>query len=232
MKLLSRVCLLGLLVIGSTAQAGELLKDFDTLGGNDVLLEKAKALNPDATISIVQDRVVSRRRRVEIAPEFSTVMGGDSYNKTSEMGLNAQYHFTPRWSIGAKYSFASNSISPEGEYLLQDTSATGKAQIPDIDYPKSQMLALINWYPIYGKMNLLDKGVAHFDIYLLGGAGNVELRSGSKSTYTAGGGVGIWWSQHLTTRAELRYQTYNAKRYDRETPMNLTIAGLQIGYLL
>ncbi|MEK7358316.1 MAG: outer membrane beta-barrel domain-containing protein, partial [Bdellovibrionota bacterium] len=80
--------------------------------------------------------------------------------------------------------------------------------------------------------NLLDKGVAHFDIYLLGGAGNVELRSGSKSTYTAGGGVGIWWSQHLTTRAELRYQPYNAKRYDRETPMNLTIAGLQIGYLL
>ncbi|MES2964564.1 MAG: outer membrane beta-barrel domain-containing protein [Bdellovibrionota bacterium] len=220
------------LMVGANAQAADLMKDFDSLGGNDVLLEKAKALNPDTTISIVQDRIVPRRKRLELAPEFSTVVGGDSYNKTSEFGLNAQFHITPRWSIGAKYTMANNTLSPEGEYLLEDVSATGKPQIPDIDYPKNQVLGLLNWYPIYGKMNLLDKGVAHFDVYLLGGGGQVTLRSGTTSTYTAGGGIGIWWSQHLTTRAELRYQTYNAKRYDRETPMNLTIAGLQIGYML
>lgn len=231
MKSQLKLVLLALLVT-TGAQAGELMKDFDSLGGNDVLLEKARALNPDATISIVQDRIVPRRKRVEIAPEFSTVVGGDSYNKTSEMGLNAQFHITPRWSLGAKYTMANNALSPEGEYLIQDVSATGKPQIPDIDYPKNQWLALLNWYPIYGKMNLLDAGVAHFDMYLLGGAGQVTLRSGSKPTYTAGAGIGIWWSQHLTTRAELRYQTYSAKRYDRETPMNLTIAGLQIGYML
>lgn len=219
-------------VAASTANASDLMKDFDTLGGNDVLLEKARSLNPEATITVVQDRVVSRRKRVEIAPEYTNVMGGDAYNKTQTFGLNAHYHFTPRWSIGAKYEYALNELKPEATNLIHSRDVSDKAIIPDIDFPKSQMLATVNWYPIYGKMNLYDLGVAHFDIYTLLGAGQVQLKSGSSATYTAGGGVGFWISQHLTTRFELRYQNYNSKRYTGTEPMNLTVAGLQIGYLL
>lgn len=211
---------------------GGLLKDFDTLGGNDVLLDKARALNPDSTISIVQDRIVNRRRRLELAPEVANVLGGDAYNSTTMFGINAHYHITPRWSVGAKYSYDTNKLRKEGQYLIDDTSVTGTGVIPQIDFPKSELMALVNWYPIYGKMNLYDLGVAHFDIYALGGAGQIQLNSGSTMTYTAGGGIGLWWSQHLTTRAELRYQTYEAQRYTGATRMNLTVAGIQIGYLL
>lgn len=213
-------------------ESGGLLKDFDTLGGNDVLLDKARALNPDSTISIVQDRVVSRRKRVELSPEVAGVFGGDAYNSTTMYGINAHYHFTPRWSVGVKYLYDTNKLTKEGQFLIDDTSVTGTGVIPQIDYPKSELMALVNWYPIYGKMNLYDLGVAHFDIYLLGGAGQVQLNSGGTSTYTAGGGLGVWWSKHLTTRAELRYQTYEAQRYTGAVRMNLTVAGLQIGYML
>lgn len=214
------------------AEGGGLLKDFDTLGGNDVLLDKARALNPDATISIVQDRVVSRRKRLELSPEIAGVFGGDAYNSTTMYGINAHYHFTPRWSAGVKYLYDTNSLTKEGRFLIEDTSVTGTGVIPQIDYPKSELMALINWYPIYGKMNLHDLGVAHFDIYAIGGAGQIQLNSGGTMTYTAGGGIGVWWSKHLTTRAELRYQTYEAQRYTGATRMNLTVAGLQVGYLL
>lgn len=214
------------------ANSGGLLKDFDTLGGNDVLLDKARALNPEATISIVQDRIVSRRKRLEIAPELASVLGGDAYNSTTMYGINAHYHINPRWSVGAKYAYDTNKLRKEGQYLIDDTSVTGTGVIPQIDYPKSELMALVNWYPIYGKMNLYDLGVAHFDIYAIGGAGQIQLNSGSTTTYTAGGGLGLWWSQHLTTRAELRYQTYEAQRYTGSTRMNLTVAGIQIGYLL
>lgn len=209
-----------------------LLKDFDTLGGNDVLLDKARALNPDSSISIVQDRVVSRRKRLELSPEVATVLGGDAYNSTTMFAMNAHYHLTPRWSVGAKYAYNTNRLRDEGRYLINDTAVSGAGQIPDIDYPKSEISALVNWYPIYGKMNLYDLGVAHFDVYALGGVGQITLNSGGTMTYTAGGGIGLWWSQHLTTRAELRYQTYEAQRYDGSTRMNLTVAGIQIGYLL
>ncbi len=215
-----------------TAMSADLMKDFDTLGGNDVLLEKAKALNPEAQIRIVQDRVVSRRRRVELAPEFSSVLGGDAYNMTSNIGINAHYHFTPQWSVGLKYSYSFNQLRQEGEYLINDVSVSGKAQIPQIDFPKQQAQLVLNWYPIYGKMNLYDLGVVHFDVYALAGGGQIELKSGMTTSYTAGGGIGLWVSQHLSTRLELRYEGYTAKRYTGDTNMNTTVAGIQVGYML
>lgn len=225
-----------LLILGaflsSNAFAADLMKDFDTLGGNDVLLEKAKALNPEAQIRVVQDRVVTRRNRFEIDPEFLSVLGGDAYNKTTTLGLNVHYHITPQWSLGLKYGYSFNALRPEGENLLNDTSVTGKGMIPDIDYPKQQAMFLVNWYPIYGKMNLYDLGVVHFDIYAVAGGGQVELKSGNTPVYTGGAGIGLWVSQHLSTRFELRYEGYTAKRYTGDIGMNTTVAGIQIGYML
>lgn len=230
---LTKVLAVLVAMIGAeSAFASDLMKDFDTLGGNDVLLEKAQALNPEAQIRIVQDRVVNRRRRVELSPEFSSVLGGDAYNSTSSIGLNAHYHFTPQWSVGLKYNYSFNQLRQEGEYLLTDTSVNGKAQIPQIDFPKQHAMLVINWYPIYGKMNLYDLGVVHFDVYALGGAGQMELKSGPTTSYTAGGGIGFWVSQHLSTRLELRYEGYTAKRFTGDTNMNTTVAGIQIGYML
>ena len=91
---------------------------------------------------------------------------------------------------------------------------------------------MVNFYPIYGKMNLYDLGIVHFDIYALGGYGNIDLRSGTTSTYTAGGGFGMWFSQHLTSRLEARYQNYQAERFNGKQNMDLTVLSLQIGYLL
>lgn len=231
-KFLSTTLMTALIGMAFEAQAGDLMKDFDSLGGNDVLLEKAKALNPEAQIRIVQDRVVVRRNRVELSPEFSSVLGGDAYNKTSNLGLNLHYHITPQWSLGLKYNYSFNQLRPEGENLLSDTSVDGKGRIPDIDHPKQQAMLLVNWYPIYGKMNLYDLGVVHFDIYAVAGAGQIELKSGRTTSYTGGAGLGLWVSQHLSTRFELRYEGYTAKRYNGDANMNTTVAGIQFGYLL
>lgn len=231
-RLLSLAILVAAVLVSQNTLAADLMKDFDSLGGNDVLLEKAKALNPEAQIRIVQDRVVSRRNRLELAPEFSTVLGGDAYNMTQNLGINLHYHITPHWSVGAKYNYSFNKLREEAEYLIQDKAASGKSQIPQIDYPKQQAELVLNWYPIYGKMNLYDLGVVHFDIYAILGGGQTELKSGPTGSYTAGGGIGLWVSQHLTTRLEFRYEGYTAQRYSGETEMNTTVAGIQVGYML
>lgn len=210
----------------------DLMKDFDSLGGNDALLDQARALNPDASIRIVQDRIVNRRKRVELAPEYATVLGGDPYNKTQNIGINAHYHINPHWSLGLKWDTSFNQLRPEGEALIHDPDIAAHALIADIDYPKQEAMALVNWYPIYGKMNLFDLGVTHFDIYALAGAGTIELKSGFTSTWTAGGGVGFWISQHLSARTELRYQRYAVKHFNGEDTVQATVLGVQIGYLL
>jgi outer membrane beta-barrel protein len=223
--------ILGLTFLTLSARA-DIMEDFDNLGGNNVLMEKAKALEPDANISVVQDRVVSRFRRFEVAPEFASVLGGDSYLNTRGYGVNAHFHINPHWSLGVKYNSMTNELSPEGKNLINDSGLLGKNIVPEMDYPKDQVLATVSFYPIYGKLNLFNKGIAHFDVYALAGGGNINLRSGSKSTLTAGGGVGFWVSQHLTTRFEMRYQTYDTERSDGNAKIDLTVASLQMGYLL
>jgi len=213
--------------------------EFDSLGGNKIFLEKAKALEPEEKVSIVQNRTVSLQHRVEIAPEFSGTFGGDTYTRTQSIGLNAFYHFNSRWAVGAKYNYSFNSLTPEGKNYMDSAIADYQknpnnptAPYPQLDYPKSEMMALVNWSPVYGKMNLLDKGVAHFDFYLLGGYGQVQLYSGSAPTYTAGGGLGFWINQHFSTRIEMRYQNYTAKYFDTEKSLDLAVASVQMGWLL
>ena len=81
-------------------------------------------------------------------------------------------------------------------------------------------------------MNLYELGVVHFDIYTVGGVGRIFLNSGATMSYTAGGGIGLWLSQHLTTRFEMRYETYQATEFNGKKQMDTTVAGLQVGYLL
>lgn len=216
--------------------------EFDSLGGNRILLERAKAMDPDKTVSVVQNRMVDRRHRLEFAPEVSGVLGGEAHTRARSVGMNAYYHFTPRIAIGAKFNYSFNKLTPEGQDRLDRANADFNAdpETPTVDYPesdfqKTEWMGLVNWYPLYGKFSVLDRRIVHFDFYVLGGAGQTTLRSGPSTTYTAGGGMGLWLTQHFTTRFEMRYQTYTAK-YGRDLntsrQLDLTVASLQMGWLL
>lgn len=213
--------------------------DFDGLGGNKILLEKAQALNPEVETTVVQSRTVSLRNRFEIAPEFAGTFGGDTYVRTQNLGLNVYYHLTPRWAFGAKYKSSYNRLTPEGEAMterayqeyLKDPN-NPSAVIPEINYPKSEALALVNWSPIYGKINWLDSSVVQFDAYVMLGAGQVQLSSGSTSTYTGGGGVGLWFTPRFSTRLEMAYQRYEASYFNGPINLDLALASVQMGWLL
>lgn len=217
----------------------DLGSDFDSLGGNKTLLERAKALEPEVNASIVQKRFVSRTNRVEIAPEFSGTFGGDTYTRTKSAGINLHYHFNPRWSVGLKYNHSYNTLTPEGESLVNASIDDYKKNpnhpgiaYPEVDFPKNETMATLNWYPIYGKMNLLDKGVLHFDWYFLAGGGQVQMNSGSTSSYTGGTGIGMWFNDHFTSRLEMRYQNQKAKYLDGDKRLDLAIASIQMGWML
>lgn len=236
--LITSVLLISALSINALGQTVE--TEFDNLGGNQIILDKARELNPDTKVEVVQDRIVPRKNRFEFAPEFSGTMGGDdTYTKSQSVGMNINYHFNHRWSLGAKYNHTFNKLTAEGEAMIDAAYADRMANprnptlpIPEIDYQKSESLIVLNWYPIYGKMNLFDKSIAQFDVYGLLGAGQVELKSGTKPTYTLGAGIGFWMSPQISTRMELRYQKYNVEYTTGPKNLDLAIASLQVGWLL
>lgn len=220
-----------------TAKRVDVEKDLDTLGGNDALLEKATALDPENRSRIVQKRIVDRDLRLELGVNYGGVAGGDPYLKTQNIGGAVDFHINPRWSFGLRYLDYGNDLTSEGARMLTDARARydqgGRTYvIPDIDYPIQSAMAVVDFYPIYGKTNLLDMAIAQFDMYLLAGGGQIQLSSGWTSIYTAGAGIGFWIGQHMTIRTELRYQNYKDQIITGPRTINGIVGTAGIGFML
>ncbi|MCM2282080.1 MAG: hypothetical protein NDI61_09565, partial [Bdellovibrionaceae bacterium] len=92
-QLLRTLILLAIAVLPAAARAEiDLSKDFDSLGGNEKLYKRAKALDPKNKVSIVQKRVVDRERRLELGVNYGLNAGGDAYLSTQSFGGNVDFH--------------------------------------------------------------------------------------------------------------------------------------------
>lgn len=218
--------ILSSMVLSQTTFASELMKDFDSLGGNSDLYKKAKALNPELRTQVVQNRIVDRRLRLEVSPTYINYWGGNPYLSSQSVGMELAFHINPRWSLDLSYTFGfQNDVTSEW------TALVNLGVVPDVDYPKSSLMGFITYYPFYGKLNAFDT-VIHFDLYTSLGAGTTELSFGNQATLGANIGLGIWWSQHLTTRIGYRYQTYEARLKNGPEDLDMSSAFVSVGYML
>lgn len=220
----------------SSSQKLNVSEDIDSLGGNQELMEMAQNIKSESRSRIVQERLVPRKNRLEFGLSYGGVIGGDSYLKTQSAGFQMDYHITPRWSVGARYYDYGNNLTDEGKRVFDQArknyQAGGTGYAVDIDYPESAMLAVVNWYPIYGKTSFLDIGVTQFDLYLLAGAGQITLSSGGTNLMTAGVGVAAWLTKHLSARAEIRYQTYKDQPVTGSRQLDTGVGTLGLGWIL
>jgi outer membrane immunogenic protein len=223
-----------LLVTPAFANDNSMLKDLDSLGSNKGIAERAKAIDSRNRVRVVQNRIVDRTLRLEMAMSYDTAAGGDSYVRSNNLGAMADFHIIPRLSVGARYYDTRNELTAEGERQMKNHAANPTVyRQPDIDYASSTTLGVISFYPLYGKLNFFDMGVTQFDVYMMAGYGEIKLASGAAPTWAAGGGVGIWWSQHITTRLEGRYQAYEDKLLDGTArDQNITAFSFALGVML
>lgn len=229
------------LLIGAAAHAKtkskDLSSDMDALGGNEDLVERANAIDPQNSTRIVQKREVDRNFRLELGLNYGVVAGGDPYVNTNNIGGDLEFHLTPHWSLGGRFYQSANSLNSEGKHQFDiydaQRSSNPNFPRPDIDYAKQTWLTTVEWYPFYGKLNLADLAVTQFDIYFLAGGGQVFLDSGTAPTYTGGMGIAFWMTKHMSARLEGRYQGFK-DHFDDGTSrqMDLTIFTLGFGFLL
>lgn len=222
----------------TTASQQKIEQEFDGLGGNGILLEKARALNPEVHTTVVQNRIVDRTNRIEVAGSYDNSFGGDTYVRTGTFSLNGQYHFNNRWSAGAKLGQSFNKLTSEGADLVARATAdfnknpqNSTAPVPDIDYPTGVTMGYVNYYPLYGKISWLGQGISHFDVYGQLGYGNMTLKSGGTAATSAGLGIGVWGNENITTRFEMAYMNYTAKYYSGPIKLGVTSASVQVGWL-
>ncbi len=225
------------LAFGIQAAFGASLADeASTLGGNKALMKKVRAIEPNNRVRIVQNRIVDRTLRLELGINYGMASGGDPYLNTSNMGGQLEFHINPRWSIGARYYNYNNSFSSEGKRVFEEASLRQSQnlsyQLPQSDFAKDGYVGTLTWYPFYGKLNLADITVAQFDIYAVGGYGQINLASGSTALYTGGGGMGLWLTKYFSTRIEILYQGYQDQVYSEKRSIDQTVITAGIGLLL
>lgn len=225
----------------ATSKAGSSVsQDMDSLGANQELLMKARAMDPGNRVRVVQNRKVDRNWRFELGVNYGLVAGGDSYVNTNNLGGQLELHMNPRWSIGARYYNSANSLTNEGKRQM-DRAAAASANgdewsFSEVSYAKNTYFGTLSFYPIYGKMNLFDWAISQFDLYLIAGVGQVQLanlnNTWTTSTWTAGTGIGAWLTSWFSTRMEIRYQSYQDKITSGPRNLDLMVVTGSIGFLL
>lgn len=218
----------------------DLRSEFSTLGDNNDVVERVKNMDSNQKVRVVQNRIVDRNHRIELAGNYAFTGGGDAYVKTQNLGAILEYHINPRWSLGLQYLKAYNALSSEGERILANAKTDqaidkgSQARYPGVDYPLDSQLATVSFYPINGKMNLFDLGISQFDIYLQLGYGKINLYEGNASSdlLSVGVGSGFWLSQRFTSRLEVRYQQYEDLLLSDKRKQNTLQALASIGILV
>ena len=204
------IALVGVLLMSLQVQA-DILKDFDSLGGNIDLLEKAKALAPNKTVKLVQKRIVDRESRHEIVSLGKKAFSGNTYLSTTATSLGYYYHINPTWAVSVQYTTYFNSLTSEGRSLIKRGDELLSKDpvldfVPELNYPVNSVKALVNWYPVYGKINLYDWAITQFDMYVIGGLESSTYQKTKTLDYVTGIGLGFWLSQHISARFELGYK--------------------------
>ncbi len=243
MKLLTLTMLMFSMVVANAAPAkrsSSVSQDMDSLGANQELLLKARAMDPGNRVRVVQNRQVDRNWRLELGLNYGMVAGGDSYLNTNNLGGQVEMHVNPRWSVGARYYNSANSLTPEGKRMHNEAVARASEReqytVADISYAKNTYFGTVSFYPIYGKMNLFDWAITQFDMYLIGGYGQVQLANRGVNTtaptWTAGTGFGVWLTSWMSSRLEVRYQNYEDKISSGSRNLDLMVVSGSIGFLL
>lgn len=214
------------------------VSDLQGLGSNSALIKRAQKMDPKSRYRIVQKRLVDRNKRFEISVGGNIVAGGDAYFDTANLGVQADFHINPNWSVGARYYKSNNTLTNEGQRvhdIADSTPADEIATVPDLDPPSQTAFGTLTFYPVYGKLNFFNVKTVQFDVYTVLGAGMIELiESGQTFAYTAGLGTGIWFNNRITARMEVRYQGYqdSLNSVDGPRQMNTVNAGITLGFLL
>jgi outer membrane immunogenic protein len=236
--------ILALTVLSFNAYAGKinLQKDINSLGEDQAIVDRARALDPKNKVEVVQNRAVDRHWRVELGVDYGLVSGGDSYLSSQNFGGNLDLHINPHFSLGLRYNSYINSLTNEGQQVyttaanrqVSAQAGTGGGPLtPSIDNPIASELAVLDWYPVYGKLNFFDTWIPHFDLYTLVGYGKTQTQIlGSSDTFTAGGGVGLWLTNWLAWRIEVRWETFQDQPFLDKRQVNSVIGQTSLGLLL
>jgi outer membrane beta-barrel protein len=148
------------------------------------LAAQAQRKSPLEDAPAIRKRVELRETRFEIGPGFSSTLNQDFYH-TFLIGLRAGFHLNDWLSIAGFASFAVANSDTGFHDRLVETLPTGMGSVPreptqtqavgSMQKIKSLLGAQLEFVPFTGKYSMFGKIFAHYDFYLFGGGGFMDV---------------------------------------------------------
>jgi outer membrane beta-barrel protein len=160
---------------------------------------QAQRQSPLADAPAIRKRVELRERRGELGVGYGTTLGQDYYH-TQFVTARLGFHLTDWLSIAAFGGFGVANVATGYHEKLNETLApeTGITRAPtkaeaESSMSKIKMLAglQLEFTPFTGKYSLFGKLFWHYDFYLLGGGGFMNVEPTDASMLQACGAVGV-----------------------------------------
>jgi outer membrane beta-barrel protein len=180
----------------------------------DKIRERYWAQGKDAEVSIVQNRIYSKKNKLELGITAGS-LNGDPFLSSYTLGASLGFHLSEYFSV---HSFGWKAfVSPSSALttLQGDLKTTANTNEPRYFVGGEARGSLL-----YGKLSLSGLAILYFDAYLCGGAGSMGTESGSNLAMFFGIGQQIHLSQIFSLNLDYRFLKYNETIVGK-TPSNL-----------
>jgi outer membrane beta-barrel protein len=194
----------------------------------------------DRDVDVVKNKLYSRKGRFA-AGLYLGVMSSEPFHWYNPAGLRASYYFSDNWGLEVEGAFTgAEGIFRHESELTRELGPGGALETGTFDSDRDTLdqfnwrsHAMVVWHPFYGKLALLQRKLAHFDINLAAGFGAAGLtrpttntdgdtphsaRTGTEEKivpeFVFGGGVQFFLSKNWVLRLSGRGYVYSG-------PMNL-----------
>lgn len=174
--------------------------------GDDVEVEKIRerywAQGKEAEVGVVQNRIYSKKHKVEFALTGGK-LSGDPFLSTYTLGGSVGFHLTEYFSV---HAFGWKAfVSPSSALLTLQNDLKTTANTNE---PRSFIGGEARGSLLYGKLSLMGLAILYFDAYITGGAGRLGTESGGNFAYFVGIGQQIHVSQLFSVNLDYRFMQY------------------------
>ena len=180
----------------------------------DRIKEKYWARGDESEIGVVQNRLYSKARKIEVGI-FVGSLSSDPFLNVVAIGASAGFHFNEYFAMhafGWKDAVARSSA-------LEVLESGGKKA--NTNPPKSFYGAEGGASLLYGKLSVVGKAIIYYDFHLLGGAGVTNTESGAYFTPFIGIGQQVYLNKSLSLRFDYRHMRYTEDIKEKEITAKL-----------
>ncbi|MBY0517813.1 MAG: outer membrane beta-barrel domain-containing protein [Bacteriovoracaceae bacterium] len=175
----------------------------------------------------IQSRFAPLKNRHEISFAAGKNLNQDGHLVSNQFGAQYRYHINDKWALGGNFFKVNNELSSSGKKLLNDNGV-----IPDRDFVKTQMDAMVEYNLFYGKMRLDMDKVVYFDQYWGIGAGQVQLGRSTATAAVLDAGIAFWMGKWGSARLGMKNDFYKEQNLNGSTSVHNMIGYLAFGMML